>query len=108
MSVLSKYRNCDLNRCSPVQKSYDLVRDFVDGREVKSFVETDFPKIIESHGSASDWSLDSLTKAGINPNFSIHTSAPGARTDVAAQVEALSSSLDNLLNSEPNSNPKTE
>lgn len=106
MSVLSKYCNRDLNRCSPVQKSYELVRDFSDGREVKSFVETDHSKIIESHGSVSDWSLEALTKAGINPAFPIHTSAPGSRTDVASQAEALSSVVDNLLNSESDS--KTE
>lgn len=98
MSILSKYCNRELNTASPVLKSYDLVSDFSEGREVKSFVETDYPKIVESHGHVDDWSLESLTKAGINPNFSIHTGSSSSRMEEATTgVQSLNKVVDSIL-----------
>lgn len=104
MSFLSKYYNRELDKCSPIQKSYDLVSDFSDGREVKSFVETDYPKIVESHGTVEDWSLESLMKAGVNPSFSIHTSSGSRLDEATVGAESLTAVVDNILNS----NSKTE
>lgn len=100
MSVLSKYCNRELVTQSPPIDTYDLVSDFSSGVEVRSFVKVDYPKVIESHGSVSDWSLESLMKAGINPNFGIHTATSSSRIDEAsASVESLNFVVDNILNS---------
>lgn len=97
MSFLSKYFSPDLVFPSPVQKTYDQVSDFVDGVEVRSFVEVDYPKIVASHGSVVDWSLESLVKAGINPSFAIRTSST-SRLDDASSVSSLNSVVDSILN----------
>lgn len=44
-----------------------------DGNEVIKFVKTDYPSIQASHGNVSDWSIDALLKAGVNPDFGIQT-----------------------------------
>lgn len=42
-------------------------------REFISYEKVDYPAIIERNGTMKDWSLQSLLKAGINPDFGIHT-----------------------------------
>lgn len=96
MSVLKHYFDKSVNQASPVQPDYDRVVNYdEDGNEFITYVEVDYPKIQESHGLVGDWSLDALLKAGINPNFSIHTGNPtrlegiGTIQDAEAYVDSL-------------------
>lgn len=74
MSVLSKYFSKSVNQASPVQKDYNRVVNYdEDGNEYITFVEVDYEKFQKSLGTVDMWSLDSLLKAGVNPNFPIHT-----------------------------------
>lgn len=97
MSVLSKYFDKNVNQSSPVQKDYNrVVNHDAEGNEFISFVEVDYPTIQASHGKVGDWSLDSLLKAGINPNFAIHTGNP-TRLDGLDTVNAAIAEADAIL-----------
>jgi len=62
---------------SPVQVDYERVVNYdEDGNELISYEEIDYPKIQASLGSWSNWSLEALVKAGIDPAFPIHTGNP--------------------------------
>lgn len=59
---------------SPLQKDFNRVVNYDEnGNEYLTWEEVDYPSIQASHGFVSDWSLDSLLKAGIDPGFPIHT-----------------------------------
>ena len=95
--MVFKNFNTECNQCSPVQKDYDRVVNIDDeGNEYITYVEVDYPKIQQSHGSVSDWSLDALLKAGINPNFSIHTGL-NTRLEGASTVSQFESSAEEIL-----------
>lgn len=94
--VLDKYFSAGIDQSSPVQKDYDRKVNYdEDGNEFITWEEVDYPKLIRSLGSVSDWSLNSLLKAGINPNFSISTGNPtrleglGVIDGAQAYVDAL-------------------
>lgn len=96
MSVLEKLFDKNVNQCSPVQPDYErLVNYDEEGNEFVSYVEVDYPTLQASHGVVADWSLNALLKAGINPNFPIHTGNPtrlegvGVVNDAAAMAEAI-------------------
>ena len=96
MSVLSKYFCKDLDISSPIQ--VDVARKVnydEDGNEFITYEEVDYPKLQQSLGKVSDWSLDSLLKAGINPNFSIHTgnSTRLEGIDTLQQFDAIADSI---------------
>lgn len=95
LSVLESHFDKSINQNSPCHDDYLRVSKFdEDGREIVSYQKADYSDLISSHGSVSDWSLDNLLKAGINPNFSIHTTANSRIEsdadvkDVVAEVEA--------------------
>lgn len=96
MSVLSRYFSKNINQASPVQIDYERVVNYdKDGNEFVTWVEVDYPTLQASHGVVGDWSLDSLLKAGINPNFPISTGSPtrlegvGVVNDAAAIAESI-------------------
>lgn len=77
MSVLSAYFDKSVNQCSPVKPDYKRVVNYdKNGNEVITYEEVDYPAFQEANGFVSDWSLDALLKAGINPNFPVHTGNP--------------------------------
>ena len=77
MDVLKKLFNPSVNQASPVQSDFDRTLRYDDeGNEFVTYEKTDYPSIQSSHGFLTDWSLKSLLKAGINPNFGIHTGLP--------------------------------
>lgn len=95
LSVLESHFDKSINQNSPCHDDFTRVSKFdEDGREIVMYEKSDYTELIASHGTVLDWSLDSLLKAGINPNFSIHTSgnsrieASGDVKEVASQVEA--------------------
>lgn len=85
------------NRVSPVIKDYvrSVSYDSV-GNEVVTFNEVPLP-IRLGYGDASDWSLDSMLKAGINPSvMPIHTVA-GTRMESAADMESFIIAADEIF-----------
>ena len=65
------------------------------GNEYVSFVPVDTKEIQKSLGSVDNWSIEALTKAGIDPKFGIHTANPtraeglGALNDAVATLDAI-------------------
>lgn len=99
MSVLSKYFNKSINQCSPVQVDVERKVSYdEDGNEFISYVPVDYKKIQASHGKVSDWSLNNLLAAGINPDFPIHTSI-ATRLDAVNDINAVVAELDRILDS---------
>ena len=98
----------DYTPYSPVQ--VDLVRSVSydeDGNELISFVKTDYPSIQASHGCVTDWTLDALVKAGVNPDFGIKTGFV-TRLDGLAQVERGVKFGNELADKIENVEPKNE
>lgn len=95
MSFLKAHFSKNINQCSPVQKDY-VRKVKTDGEtEVVVYEEVDYAKLHKSLGKASDWNLDTLLKAGVNPNFPIHTGNPtrieglDAISDFAARADDI-------------------
>ena len=100
--VLDCYFSAGIDQSSPVQD--DFIRKVSydeDGNEFITYEKVDYAKLIASNGSASDWSLNALLKAGINPNFSISTGnttrleGVGVIDDAQAYVDALFAETEN-------------
>lgn len=98
--VLKKNFSYTIDQCSPVQEDFSRKVQYDDeGKEFISYLPVDYPALQKSHGFVTDWSLEALLKAGINPNFPIST---GLNTrlegvDVLSQFESLA---DSILSSE--------
>lgn len=108
-SVLITLFNKDVKQNSPVFPCIERVTKFDEnGKEVVSFEEQDlFSNVVLSHGKFSDWSINSLMKAGINPDFPIHTGSV-SRVESAKDAESISADVDKIF-SEPKVEPsKTE
>lgn len=67
-----------------------------DGREVVTYEKVNFHDIIASNGRASDWSLQSLIKAGIDPNFPIHTGNP-TRLDGLDTLDRFTQAVEDIF-----------
>lgn len=74
------------------------------GNEFITFEKEDLLTYQKSLGLVTDWSLDALLKAGVNPNFSIQTGY-ATRLDgldaLNSSVDAINSVLDEIENNEP-------
>lgn len=85
---------------SPVQSDFSRVEKFDElGNSYISYEPFDYPSHQASLGIWNDWSLDSLLKAGINPNFPIHTGF-GTRLEGLSVVDEFSSAADKILSDE--------
>lgn len=74
MSVLKAYFNENVNQCSPSRGDLQRVVKYdEDGNEYIVYEEVDYPTLVASRGKVSDWSLNALLSAGIDPRFGIHT-----------------------------------
>lgn len=72
--MVTKYFDKSVPVSSPIQKDYNRVVNYDEnGNEYITYEEVDYPSIQEANGEAANWQLNALLKAGINPNFSIHT-----------------------------------
>lgn len=97
MSVLSKYFSKDVDVKSPIQKDYNRVVNYdSDGNEYIIWEEVDYPSIQAANGSISNWSLNALLAAGINPDFPIHTGNP-TRLDGVGVVNDAAAIADEIL-----------
>lgn len=72
-----------------------------DGNEIITYEEFDYPSFQDSLGVVENWSLESLLKAGVNPNFPIHTGNP-TRLDGIDVVNQAAAIADSLLAEEGN------
>lgn len=74
MKVLEKHYDKVHCHGTPIQEDFQrVVKHDEDGNEFIVYEKVDYKKILESNGRVSDWSLSNLLKAGINPDFPIHT-----------------------------------
>ncbi len=101
MSVFSSQFDSSLSQCSPVQKDFERVVNYDEnGNEFITWKEVDYPSFQASNGLVSDWSLDSLIKAGIDPGFPIHTGNP-TRLDGIGVLNEAASIADEILSDSP-------
>lgn len=101
MSVLSAYFDSSLNQASPVQKDFNRVVNYDEnGNEYITWEEVDYPSIQAANGLVSDWSLDSLLKAGIDPGFPIHTGSP-TRLEGIGVINNAAAIADEILSESP-------
>lgn len=108
MSVLKKLFCPEVDQRSPIQ--VDLQRKSVvdkEGNELITFEPIDYSKLIKSNGSVSDWSLNALLAAGIDPNFPIHTGL-NTRIEGVSVIKDASDMLDVILASEKDKTTSTE
>ena len=106
MSALHKYFDKNVNQASPVQVDLQRIVNYdEDGNEFVTYVPVDYPAIIERNGEVQDWSLASLLKAGINPNFPIRTGL-NTRLEGIEVINDAAAYADSLVSE--NVEPKTD
>lgn len=96
-NALTRLFDYELNQASPVQDDFVQVekRD-EDGNILTVYEKFDYPNHQSSLGTVNDWSLDALLRAGINPNFPIHT-GNNTRLEGAAAVEGFAAEAESIL-----------
>lgn len=95
--MIKNYIDKGVNQSSPVQVDKQRVVKYDDkGKEYIVFEKVDYPKLQRSLGTVGDWNLNALLKAGINPNFSIHTGL-NTRLEGHSTVMNFSSELDEIF-----------
>ena len=106
-SVLCKYFNEGYNQNSPIIPEYQRVINVDEnGNEYCSYVPLDLTAITRANGSASDWSLNNMIKAGVNPaDFNIHTGNVN-RMEGLGDLSTIMGDLDVFLNEENKNNNK--
>lgn len=81
---------------SPVIDDFERVEKRSDDSVDVVYQKVDYPSVQQSHGKVTDWSLNSLLKAGVNPQFSIHTGF-GTRLEGVSELQKLSAVADAVL-----------
>ena len=85
---------------SPVIDDFDRVVNLDEkGNEHITFEKVDYSKVQDSLGDFMQWSLKSLTAAGIDPNFGIRTGF-NTRLDGVAALQAGIDAVVNVVESE--------
>lgn len=108
MSVLKAFFDNTANQCSPVQDDYRrVVSHDEDGNEFITYEKVDLASFQESLGLVDNWSLETLLKAGIDPNFPIHTGF-NTRLDGLDTLNSAVEALDSIMAEENNNDDKTE
>ena len=96
-SALARLFNYELDQSSPVQDDVARIVNYdEDGNEFITYEKVDYPKLQRSLGSVLDWSLSALLKAGVNPNFPIHT-GNSTRLDGLDALTAFENMADEVL-----------
>lgn len=98
MDFLEKIFNYDIDQRSPIQKDVWRKVDYDEnGNEIISWPEVDYEKLLHSLGTIDDWKLENLLKAGISPNFSIHTGY-NTRLEGVSDINNIEKNLDEIFN----------
>lgn len=106
MSVISAYFDANVNQCSPLTEDLQRVVKYdEDGNEYVTYEPIDYAALQKSLGLVTNWSLDSLLKAGIDPSFPIHTGY-NTRLEGIGDIEAMATAADAILSE--NNEPKTD
>lgn len=104
LNALSRHFDKSVNQCSPVVDDFERnVHYDDDGNEFVTFDKVDYPSIQAKNGFIMDWSLDSLMKAGINPQFAIHTGY-ATRLDGFDELNRIAAAVDSVLDNGDKSN----
>ena len=105
MAKRKEMKGSEFSCQSPVQPDYNRVVQYdEEGNEIVTYEEVDYPKVQASLGSWTDWSLNTLLKAGINPDFGIHTGNPTRLegvdmiADLSAQADAILAGIEDEVN----------
>lgn len=97
MNVLRKLFDPSVNQASPyVEDVQRVVLRDENGNEKVTFKSVDYPKLQKSNGKVQAWSLNALLKAGINPDFPIHT-GNNTRLEGVNVVNSALETADSLL-----------
>lgn len=87
-------------RKSPVVDEYvRVVTMGPDGSFIETFEKVIFP--LPDQGTLDDWSLDSLFKAGINPNTMNIRTEQADRMEINEQFDSINAYVDDLLAAAP-------
>lgn len=104
MFPLSPHFDKTVDQRSPVQPDFARVVNYdEDGNEKITYRKVDYESLVESHGTVDAWSLDALLKAGVNPDFPIHTGNPtriegaAAVADLTAQAEKMFADIEGTM-----------
>lgn len=85
------------NCASPLRKDFQRKVNYdAEGKEFITYPEVDYRELQKANGSFLDWSLDSLLKAGVNPDFPIHTGL-NTRLEGLSVVEDASKIADEIF-----------
>lgn len=85
---------------SSVVEDFDRIVNLdQNGVEHISYEKVDYPKIQESLGDFTKWSLKSLVSAGIDPDFGIRTGF-GTRLEAASAIQAASARIIDVVEQE--------
>lgn len=71
------------------------------GQEKITYPTVDYPSFQKSLGVVDNWSLNSLLKAGINPNMSIHTGNP-TRLEGLSSLDKFGEVAEKIISEETN------
>ena len=108
LSYLEQHFDYDSNQCSPVRPDFERVVSYdSDGNEFVTWQKVDYSVIQSKNGVASSWSLNNLLKAGVNPDFPIHTGNP-TRIEGVGVVADASAIADSILNESKSNESKSE
>lgn len=108
MSLLLKHFDSSRSYASPVVDDFDRCVEYDEnGNELISYKKVDYPSIVRSHGVVDDWSLNNLLKAGVDPNFNIHTSYP-TRAEGLDMMNSAIDSINSTLDFQSTDTSKTE
>lgn len=81
---LKQHYNYAINACSPIVEDLTMVVKQTEDGDVFTYVPTDAKQIVASHGTFSDWQLNTLLKAGISPQ-----SVGTPRTGLNSRIEGI-------------------
>ena len=96
-SVLAAYFDPSVNQCSRVcEDLIRVVKHDEKGGEYVTWEPFDSAEYQKSLGPVENWSLNSLLKAGIDPNFGIRTGY-NTRLEGIDDVNAMASVADSIL-----------
>lgn len=109
MSVLKSYFNESVNQNTTVNDDYLLVhKTGKDGEDILVPEKVDYKKISKELGSVQNWSLETLTKLGIDPRrLTPHTSLVGGLEGYNSMEEILVN-IDKIQQSKTNTNNNTK
>lgn len=96
MSVLSHLFNRSIDQSSPFIEDYLQRKVLTDAGEVVKYEKVDYSSLIASNGVVSNWSLDSLLSAGVDPSFPVRTGLV-TRLDGVSSLNEFVSVADTIL-----------